>query len=156
MSASGKDQISGTSSKISRPSPGPTEWIRVSVVYGPPDVEKNRIKTSPNVPRLRRSCCGFIPLARKAQALLKISQFVRLSSSECFERRRAWTCATHRRGGAACFPNFFNNRSNVSRSLFERTLTAVSIAAACSRNPRVISALPFAVNSTWRTRRSAG
>ena len=44
---------------------------------------------------------------------------------------------------------------SVSRSFFERTLTAVSMAAACSRNPRVISARPFAVNSTWRTRRSS-
>src|SRR6202035_2767697 len=60
ISASGRDQISGTSSKSSRPSPGPTEWINVSVVYGPPDVEKNKIKTSANVPRLRRSCCGLI------------------------------------------------------------------------------------------------
>ena len=56
---------------------------------------------------------------------------------------------------AACFPSFFKRRSNISRSFFERTLTAVSIAAACSRNPRVISARPFAVSSTRRTRRSS-
>jgi hypothetical protein len=59
------------------------------------------------------------------------------------------------RVSAACFPIFFKSRSNVSRSFFERTLTAVSMATACSRNPRVISVRPFAVSSTWRTRRSS-
>jgi len=57
MSASGTDHISGTNAKMSRPSPGPTEWINVSVVYGPPDVEKKRTKTSPSVPIARGSCC---------------------------------------------------------------------------------------------------
>ena len=57
MSASGTDQISGTSAKMSRPRPGPTEWINVSVVYGPPDVEKKRTKTSPSVPIPRGSFC---------------------------------------------------------------------------------------------------
>ena len=57
MSASGTDHISGTSAKISRPSPGPTEWINVSVVYGPPEVEKKRTKTSPSVPIARGSFC---------------------------------------------------------------------------------------------------
>src|SRR3954447_16468166 len=57
MSASGTDQISGTNAKIRRPSPGPTEWISVSVVYGPPDVEKKRTKTSPSVPISRGSFC---------------------------------------------------------------------------------------------------
>jgi hypothetical protein len=52
------------------------------------------------------------------------------------------------RVSAACLPNFFKSRSNVSLSVFERTLTAVSIAAACSRKPRVINARPFAVSST--------
>src|SRR5947207_9752183 len=54
MSASGTDHTSGTSAKMSRPSPGPTEWINVSVVYGPPEVEKKRTKTSPTalIPRL--------------------------------------------------------------------------------------------------------
>src|ERR1700757_4042839 len=69
ISASGTDQISETNSKISRPRPGPTEWISVSVVYGPPDVEKNRIKTRATVPRPRGSCCDFIPLTRKTQTL---------------------------------------------------------------------------------------
>jgi hypothetical protein len=32
---------------MSRPSPGPTEWINVSVVYGPPEVEKKRTKNEP-------------------------------------------------------------------------------------------------------------
>src|SRR6266550_3990781 len=67
MSASGTDQISGTNAKMSRPSPGPTEWIRVSVVYGPPDVDKKRTKTSPSVPIGRGSFCMFIQLVvRKA------------------------------------------------------------------------------------------
>src|SRR5436190_8406274 len=57
MSASGTDRISGTRAKISRPSPGPTEWINVSVVYGPPEVEKKRTKTSPSVPIARGSFC---------------------------------------------------------------------------------------------------
>ena len=57
MSASGTDHISGTSAKRSRPSPGPTEWINVSVVYGPPEVEKKRTKTSPSVPIARGSFC---------------------------------------------------------------------------------------------------
>src|SRR6266446_635203 len=57
MSASGTDHTSGTSAKISRPSPGPTEWINVSVVYGPPEVEKKRTKTSPSVPIARGSFC---------------------------------------------------------------------------------------------------
>src|SRR5436309_15719981 len=67
MSASGTDQTSGTSAKMSRPSPGPTEWISVSVVYGPPEVEKKRTKTSPTVPILRGSFC-FIDQAHKASA----------------------------------------------------------------------------------------
>src|SRR6266853_6829588 len=57
MSASGTDQTSGTSAKMSRPSPGPTEWINVSVVYGPPEEEKKRTKTSPSVPIPRGSFC---------------------------------------------------------------------------------------------------
>src|SRR5438552_18515879 len=57
MSASGTNQTSGTSAKMSRPSPGPTEWISVSVVYGPPEVEKKRTKTSPSVPIPRGSFC---------------------------------------------------------------------------------------------------
>ena len=65
MSASGTDQTSGTSAKMSRPSPGPTEWISVSVVYGPPEVEKKRTKTSPTVPIPRGSFC-FINQAQKA------------------------------------------------------------------------------------------
>ena len=47
------------------------------------------------------------------------------------------------RVSAACLPNFFKSRSNVSRSFFERTPATFSIAAACSPNPRVISARPF-------------
>src|SRR6266699_3984750 len=67
MSASGTDHTSGTSAKMSRPSPGPTEWIKVSVVYGPHEVEKKRTKTSPSVPIARGSFCTFIQLAvRKA------------------------------------------------------------------------------------------
>ena len=57
MSASGTDHTSGTNAKMSRPSPGPTEWINVSVVYGPPEVEKKRTKTSPSVPIARGSFC---------------------------------------------------------------------------------------------------
>src|SRR5215467_5103391 len=57
MSTSGTDQISGTSARMSRPRPGPTEWISVSVVYGPPDVEKKRTKTSPSAPIPRGSFC---------------------------------------------------------------------------------------------------
>jgi hypothetical protein len=64
MSASGTDHISGTNAKMSRPSPGPTEWINVSVVYGPPDVEKKRTKTSPSVPIARGSFC-LIQLVNK-------------------------------------------------------------------------------------------
>src|SRR5438093_8879196 len=60
MSASGTDHTSGTSAKMSKPSPGPTEWINVSVVYGPPEVEKKRIKTSPSVPIPRGSFCSLI------------------------------------------------------------------------------------------------
>jgi len=40
---------------------------------------------------------------------------------------------------AACLPNFFKSRSNVSRSFFERTSAIFSIAVACSPNPRVIT-----------------
>ena len=47
------------------------------------------------------------------------------------------------RVSAACFPSFFKSRNNVSRSFFERTPATPSIAAACSPNPRVISARPF-------------
>jgi hypothetical protein len=65
MSASGTDHTSGTSAKMSRPSPGPTEWINVSVVYGPPEVEKKRTKTSPSVPIARGSFCRFIQLVNK-------------------------------------------------------------------------------------------
>src|SRR5437870_13877102 len=65
MSASGTDHISGTSAKMSRPSPGPTEWINVSVVYGPPEEEKKRTKRSPTVPILRGSYC-FIDQAQQA------------------------------------------------------------------------------------------
>src|SRR6478672_13776763 len=57
MSASGTDHTSGTNAKMSKPSPGPTEWINVSVVYGPPEVEKKRTKTSPSVPIARGSFC---------------------------------------------------------------------------------------------------
>src|SRR3982751_6968231 len=57
MSASGTDHISGTNARINSPRPGPTEWINVSVVYGPPDVEKKRTKTSPSVPIARGSFC---------------------------------------------------------------------------------------------------
>src|SRR5204863_1522039 len=57
ISTSGSDQISGTRNRMSRPSPGPTVAINVSVVYGPPDVQKKRMKTSANVPIPRRSCC---------------------------------------------------------------------------------------------------
>jgi S1-C subfamily serine protease len=42
------------------------------------------------------------------------------------------------RVSAACLPNFFKSRSNVSRSFFERTAATVSIAVACSRKPRVM------------------
>jgi len=55
MSASGTDHTSGTNAKMSRPNPGPTEWINVSVVYAPPEVEKKRTKTSPTVPIARGS-----------------------------------------------------------------------------------------------------
>src|SRR5205807_636935 len=65
ISASGTDHASGTSAKINRPSPGPTEWISVSVVYGPPDVEKKRTKTSPSVPIPRGSFCNLIQLVSK-------------------------------------------------------------------------------------------
>src|SRR5437867_5724030 len=63
MSASGIDHTNGTNAKMSRPSPGPTEWSKVSVVYGPPEVEKKRTKTSPSVPIARGSFC-FIDHAR--------------------------------------------------------------------------------------------
>jgi hypothetical protein len=74
---------------------------------------------------------------------------------------RAGVCQPHLgpvylRVSAACLPNFFKSRSNVSRSFFERTLATSSIAAACSPNPRLISARPLGVSSTWRTRRSSG
>jgi len=49
---------------------------------------------------------------------------------------------------AASLPNFFNNRCKVSRSFFERTRMAFSIAAAWSRKARTISARPFPVSST--------
>ena len=74
---------------------------------------------------------------------------------------RAGVCQPHLgpvylRVSAACLPNFFKSRSNVSRSFFERTLATSSIAAACSPNPRLISARPLGVSSTLRTRRSSG
>src|SRR5215467_1671835 len=50
MSTSGSDHTSGTRIRMSSPRPGPTLWISVSVVYGPPDVQKNSTKTSANVP----------------------------------------------------------------------------------------------------------
>ena len=64
---------------------------------------------------------------------------------------RAGVCQPHLepvylRVSAACLPNFFKSRSNVSRSFFERTLATSSIAAACSPNPRLISARPFGVS----------
>ena len=43
------------------------------------------------------------------------------------------------RVSAACLPNFFKSRSNVSLSFFERTSAIFSIAVACSPNPRVIT-----------------
>ena len=49
---------------------------------------------------------------------------------------------------AASLPNFFNNRCKVSRSFFERTRMAFSIAVACARKARMISARPFPVSST--------
>ncbi len=60
ISASGTDHTRGTNAKISRPNPGPTEWINVSVVYGPPDVEKKRTKTRPSVPIPRGSFCLIV------------------------------------------------------------------------------------------------
>jgi hypothetical protein len=74
---------------------------------------------------------------------------------------RAGVCQPHLgpvylRVSAACLPSFFKSRSNVSRSFFERTMATSSIAAACSPNPRLISARPLGVSSTWRTRRSSG
>src|SRR6202162_840700 len=74
---------------------------------------------------------------------------------------RAGVCQPHLgpvylRVSAACLPNFFKSRTNVSRSFFERTLATSSIAAACSLNPRLISARPLGVSSTLRTRRSSG
>jgi hypothetical protein len=74
------------------------------------------------------------------------SRLVRLSRVNPSSSGAFGLSATHRRIGAACFPNFFKSRGNISRSFCERTLTTVSIAAACSRNPRVISARPFAVS----------
>src|SRR6516162_2999111 len=65
MSTSGTDHTTGTSAKMSRPSPGPIEWINVSVVYGPPDVEKKRTKTSPSVRIPRGSFCRFIQFVSK-------------------------------------------------------------------------------------------
>jgi hypothetical protein len=43
---------------------------------------------------------------------------------------------------------FLEDRSNISRSCFERTPAASSIAVACSRKVLVMSARPFAVNSS--------
>src|SRR5436189_6329549 len=45
----------------------------------------------------------------------------------------------HFRVSAACLPNFFKSRSNVSRSFFERTPATSSIAAACSRTRPTIA-----------------
>src|SRR4051794_21012429 len=58
IKTSGNDQMSGTSRRISRPSPGPTEWMSVSVVNGPPEVQKKRMKTSEKVPTRRAVCMG--------------------------------------------------------------------------------------------------
>jgi S1-C subfamily serine protease len=60
----------------------------------------------------------------------------------CLKLRALQTVArngsVYLRVSAACLPNFFKSRSKVSRSLFERTPTASSSAAACSRKPRVM------------------
>ena len=48
------------------------------------------------------------------------------------------------RVSAACLPNFFKSRSNVSRSFFERTPAAFPSRRRARRNPRVISARPLA------------
>src|SRR3954447_15654741 len=80
MSASGTDQISGTNAKIRRPSPGPTEWISVSVVYGPPDVEKKRTNTSPSVPISR----GSFRLIDHAS----ITRRTKLHQTKCFRQQR--------------------------------------------------------------------
>src|SRR5437763_5796816 len=80
MSASGTDQISGTNAKIIRPSPGPTEWISVSVVYGPPDVEKKRTNTSPSVPISR----GSFRLINHAS----ITKRTKLHQTTCFRLQR--------------------------------------------------------------------
>ena len=64
--------------------------------------------------------------------------------------------ATILRVSARVLSQLFQKPGSTSAApFFERTLTAVSMAAACSLNPRVINARPFAVNSTWRTRRSS-
>jgi hypothetical protein len=108
------------------------------------------LKQTPNAQRSTSNANGG------ATESYSCSQLVGLSRANPSSSGALGLGATHWRIGPACFPNFFKSRSNVSRSLFERTLTTVSIAAACSRNPRVISARPFAVSSTRRTRRSPG
>src|SRR5947209_14098193 len=80
MSASGTDHTSGTSAKMSRPSPGPTEWMSVSVVYGPPEVEKKRTKTSPSVPIARGSFCFIDQSIELSSRKLQKVSFMLLSS----------------------------------------------------------------------------
>src|SRR5947207_14573423 len=82
MSASGTDHTSGTSAKMSRPSPGPTEWINVSVVYGPPDVEKKRTKTSPSVPIPRLSSCLIIYASMTKRTKLHQTKCLRLQRQQ--------------------------------------------------------------------------
>lgn len=102
MSASGTDQINGTSAKMSRPNPGPTEWINVSVVYGPPDVEKKRTKTSPSVLMLRGSLCDGFKEPEFADAVLAhcqnfSSQEARRSRGVCVESTEWCTAGRNRR-----------------------------------------------------------
>jgi len=114
--------------------------------------------------RLRLVAESGLLLSRSAsdEICRKISQ----NSLRQASRRPSWRgrCQWRRRVlgpvylrvSAACLPNFFKSRSKVSRSFFERTLATSSIAAACSPNPRLISARPLGVSSTLRTRRSSG
>src|SRR3954468_10475549 len=81
MSASGTDHIRGTSAKMSRLRPGPTEWINVSVLYGPPEVEKKRTKTSPTVPIARGSLC----LIDQASMIKR----TKLQHAECLRKQEA-------------------------------------------------------------------
>src|SRR5882724_7663338 len=93
-----------------------------------------------------------VPFERAAEAYDRM-----MKGKARFRMVRAVSFPERRRYGLSfpALPSFLRSPSNVSLSSFERTPAASSIAAACSRKVLVMSARPFAVSSTRRTRRSS-